>query len=94
MIGWASASTLAITGSSTSSGRRLRTRPTRSRTSSGGGVGVAVERKRKVIWLLSARLIEVMNSMPSMPESESSSGLVTCDLDDLGAGAEIAWSSP
>ncbi len=76
MIGWASASTLAITGSSMASGNCLRTRPTRSRTSAAAPSGSRLRRKRIVIWLLSSRLTEDSTSMPSMPDSESSSGTV------------------
>ena len=79
MIGLASASTLAITGSSMSSGRRWRTRETRSRTSAAAESASRSTRKRTVIWLRSWRLIEDSTSTPSMPASESSSGLVTCD---------------
>ncbi len=79
MIGFASASTLAITGSSTSSGSRPRTRATRSRTSLAAASGLRSRRKRTVIWLFSARLIEVSTSTPSIPASESSSTLVTRD---------------
>jgi hypothetical protein len=76
MIGCASASTLAITGSSISSGRRARTRATRSRTSEAAMSTSRVTRKRTVIWLRSGRLIDVITSMPSMPDSASSSGWV------------------
>src|SRR5262245_40562961 len=62
-----------------SSGNAERTRATRSRTSLAAASTLRVTRNRTVIWLLSARLIEVITSMPSMPESESSSGLVTWD---------------
>ena len=79
MIGLASASTLEMTGSSTSSGSRRRTRETRSRTSAAALSGSRSRRKRIEIWLDSWRLIEVITSTPSMPASESSSGLVTCD---------------
>ena len=79
MIGLASASTLAITGSSTSAGNFLRTRETRSRTSAAAESGSRSSLKRTVIWLLSWREIEVMTSTPSMPASESSSGLETRD---------------
>ena len=79
MVGVASASTLAMTGSSTASGRRPRTRETRSRTSAAASSGFFSSLKRTVIWLRSAREIEVMMSTPSMPAIESSSGLVTCD---------------
>lgn len=77
MIGWASASTLAMTGSSISSGRAPRTRPTRSRTSLAATSGSRVIRKRTVIWLVSDRLIDDITSMPSMPDRLSSSGWVT-----------------
>src|SRR5207245_1301463 len=75
----APASTLAISDSSASRGSVLRTRPTRSRTSLAAASTLRVSAKWMVIWLVSARLTEVMNSMPSMPDSESSSGLVICD---------------
>ncbi len=78
-VGVASASTLAMTGSSTASGRRARTRETRSRTSAAASSGFFSSLKRTVIWLCSEREIEVMMSTPSMPAMESSSGLVTCD---------------
>ena len=79
MVGVASASTLAMMGSSTASGSRPRTRETRSRTSAAALSGSFSSLKRTVIWLCSAREIEVMMSTPSMPAIESSSGLVTCD---------------
>jgi hypothetical protein len=79
MIGLASASTFAITGSSASCGRRCRTRATRSRTSAAAASASRSSRNRTVIWLCSGREIEVRTSTPSMPEIESSSGLVTCD---------------
>ena len=49
--GMASASTLAITGSSTASGRRLRTRAVRSRTSAAALSASFSSRKRTLIWL-------------------------------------------
>ena len=76
-IGFASASTFAITGSSASCGSRWRTRATRSRTSAAAESASRSRRKRTVIWLCSGREIEVSTSTPSMPEIESSSGLVT-----------------
>jgi len=86
MIGLASASTLAITGSSIAVGSSsiavgslLRTRDTRSRTSAAAESGLRSSLKRTEIWLFSCREIEVMTSTPSMPASESSSGLLTCD---------------
>jgi hypothetical protein len=79
MIGLASASTLAITGSSMSVGSLLRTRETRSRTSEAAESGLRSSLKRTEIWLFSWREIEVMTSTPSMPASESSSGLLICD---------------
>ena len=79
MTGKASASTLAITGSSMACGRRLRTREVRSRTSAAAESASFSNRKRTLICPWSARLMEVMTSTPSMPAIESSSGLVTCD---------------
>jgi hypothetical protein len=79
MTGKASASTLAITGSSISCGSRLRTRAVRSRTSAAAASGSFSRRKRTEIWLCSARLIEVITSTASMPAMESSSGLEICD---------------
>ena len=79
IVGVASASTLAMMGSSTASGSRPRTRATRSRTSAAAVSGFLVSLKRTVIWLRSVRDTEVMMSTPSMPAIESSSGLVTCD---------------
>src|SRR5687768_15682194 len=77
MIDWASASTLAITGSSISSGSRPRTRATRSRTSLAATSGSAPRRKRTVMRLCSGSLDEVSVSMPSMPAIEPSSTCVT-----------------
>ncbi len=77
--GLASASTFATTGSMTSSGSLERARATRSRTSAAAPSGSRSSRKRTVIWLSSAREIEVSTSTPSMPAIESSSGLLTCD---------------
>ena len=74
--GKASASTLAITGSSMLCGKRPRTRLTLSRTSAAAASGSRSSLKRTVIWLDSWRLTEVIMSTPSMPASESSSGLV------------------
>ena len=79
MVGVASASTLAMTGSSMAAGKRPRTRDTRSRTSAAPSSGLLLSLKRTVIWLCSERDVEVMMSTPSMPAIESSSGLVTCD---------------
>ena len=79
MIGLASASTLAMTGSSIDCGSLLRTRATRSRTSAAAESGLRSSLKRTVIWLFSAREMEDSTSTPSMPASESSSGLVICD---------------
>ena len=79
ITGKASASTLAITGSSIACGSRLRTRDVRSRTSAAAASASFSSRKRTEIWLWSARLIEVMTSTPSMPAIESSSGLEICD---------------
>ena len=79
MTGKASASTLAMTGSSIACGKRLRTREVRSRTSAAAPSGSRSSRNRTVIWLRSAREMDVITSMPSMPAMESSSGLVTAD---------------
>ena len=79
MIGFASASTFAMTGSSASWGSRWRTRATRSRTSAAAESASRSSRKRPVIWLCSGREIEVSTSTPSIPAIESSSALVTCD---------------
>ena len=87
MIGWASASTLAMTGSSISSGSRPRTRPTLSRTSAAAESGLRSSLKRTVIWLDSCRLIEVMNSTPSMPDERILEHLGDLRLDDGRAGA-------
>ena len=72
MIGSALASTLAITGSSMSSGRSARTRPTRSRTSAAASSGSRARRKVTVISLSPSRLTDLMVLMPSTPEIESS----------------------
>ena len=77
ITGKASASTLAMTGSSIESGSRLRTREVRSRTSAAAASASFSRRNLTEIWLCSARLIEVMTSTASMPAMESSSGLVT-----------------
>src|SRR5690606_30271795 len=77
--GLASASTFATTGSMMSSGSLERARATRSRTSAAAPSGSRSSRKRTVIWLSSAREIEVSTSTPSMPAIEFSSGLLTCD---------------
>ena len=79
ITGNASASTLAITGSSMPCGSRWRTRLTLSRTSAAAASASRESAKRTVIWLCSCRLMEEMTSTPSMPASESSSTLVTCD---------------
>ena len=70
--GKASASTLAITGSSMPWGKRWRTRVTLSRTSAAALSALRVRAKRTEIRLRSGRLIEVMTSTPSMPAIESS----------------------
>ena len=78
ITGKASASTLAITGSSMPvAGKRRRTRLTLSRTSAAALSASRESTKRTVIWLCSWREMEVMMSTPSMPASESSSTLVT-----------------
>jgi hypothetical protein len=79
ITGNASASTLAMTGSSMACGSRLRTREVRSRTSAAAESASFSRRKRTVICACSARLMEVITSTASMPAMESSSGLVTCD---------------
>ena len=78
MTGKASASTLAMTGSSMACGSRLRTRDTRSRTSAAAVSASFSSRKRTLICACSGRLMEVSTSTASMPAMESSSGLVTC----------------
>ena len=92
MIGLASASTLAITGSSIVCGSLARTRDTRSRTSLAPAFGSLSSRKRTVIWLCSAREIDVSTSMPSIPASESSSGLVIWDstTSELAPGYRVS----
>ena len=79
ITGNASASTLAITGSSIPAGKRWRTRETLSRTSEAAASGSRVNKNLTVIWLCSWRLIEVITSKPSTPDKESSKILVTCD---------------
>ena len=79
MIGFESASTLAMIGSSIVSGSLPRARATLSRTSAAAESGSRFSVKRTLIRLVSDRLCEVITSTPSMPASESSSGLVTCD---------------
>ena len=79
MIGFASASTLAMIGSSMVSGILPRARATLSRTSAAAESGSRFSVKRTLIRLVSDRLCEVITSTPSMPASESSSGFVTCD---------------
>ena len=79
MTGVASASTLAITGSSISCGRRWRTRLTLSRTSAAAESGSRSSLNLTVIWLCSWRLMELMTSTPSIPATESSMILVICD---------------
>ena len=79
ITGKASASTFAMTGSSTACGSLLRTREVRSRTSAAAVSASFSSRKRTEICVCSARLIEVITSTASMPAIESSSGLVTCD---------------
>ena len=77
ITGKASASTLAMTGSSIAWGSRLRTREVRSRTSAAAVSASFSSRKRIEICACSARLMEVMTSTASMPAMESSNGLVT-----------------
>src|SRR5574343_585196 len=77
ITGKASASTLAMTGSSIACGRRLRTREVRSRTSAAAVSASFSRRNLTVICDCSARLMEVITSTASMPAIESSSGLVT-----------------
>jgi hypothetical protein len=73
----ASASTLAMIGSWISSGSRPRTRLTRSRTSLAATSWSRSRRKRTVMRLDSARLVDSSTSMPSMPAIEPSSTCVT-----------------
>ena len=77
MTGCESASTLAMIGSSMVSGSLPRARATLSRTSAAAESGSRLSVKRTLIRALSDRLCEVITSTPSMPASESSSGLVT-----------------
>ncbi len=79
MIGNESASTFAITGSSTASGSLARTRATLSRTSAAAESGSRERRKRTVICDVSERDVEVITSTPSIPASESSRTFVICD---------------
>ena len=79
MIGLESASTLAMIGSSIVSGSLPRARATLSRTSAAAESGSRFSVNRTLIRDVSARLCDVITSTPSMPASESSSGLVTCD---------------
>ena len=79
ITGEASASTLAITGSSADSGKRARTRATLSRTSAAPTSGSLVILKVTVMSLRSEREFDVIRLTPSMPDSESSSVLVICD---------------
>jgi hypothetical protein len=77
ITGKASASTLAITGSSmpwAGAGARA----TLSRTSAAAVSGPRQDKAHGDLALL-LRLMDVMTSTPSMPAIESSSGLVTCD---------------
>jgi len=69
MIGCASASTLEMVGSSISSGSARRTRLTRSRTSLVAESILTDVRKRMVMRLDSARDVDSIVSMPSMPAS-------------------------
>ncbi len=66
-------------GSSTASGSLPRARATLSRTSAAAESGSRLRANLTLIWLRSERLWDVITSTPSMPASESSSGLVTCD---------------
>ena len=66
-------------GSFASSGNAPRACATRSRTSDAAASASRSSLKRTVTWLDSARLTDWMKSMPSMPESASSIGLVICD---------------
>ncbi len=79
MIGHASASVLEMTGSSMSRGSRPRTRATLSRTSAAAASESRESEKRMVMSLRSVRETDEITSTPSMPESESSSTLVTWD---------------
>jgi len=76
MMAWASASIFATTGSLDSSGSTPRTLATRSRTSLAAASGSRDRMNSTVIWLTSSRLTDLMVRMPSMPDSESSSGSV------------------
>ena len=76
-IGLASASRLATTGSSTSSGSLLRARATRSRTSFAASSTLRSRSNSTVICDTCSRLSEVRWRTPSMAISWSSSGCVT-----------------
>jgi hypothetical protein len=76
MMGNASASILAMTGSSASSGNRPRARATRSRTSLAAASMSRSNVNSTVTWLTSSRLTDLMTLMPSMPARESSRGWV------------------
>ncbi len=65
-MGLASASRLATTGSSTSSGRSARARATRSRTSLAAASTLRSSSNSTVIWETCSRLSEVMCLTPSM----------------------------
>src|SRR3954468_19816460 len=80
MMACASASIFDTNGSSIVDGSCLRIRATRSRTSAAAASTSRVVRKVIVIWLTSSRLLDLMVLMPSMPDSESSSGCVTALL--------------
>ena len=79
MIGWASASCFCTIGSLASSGNAPRDCETRSRTSLAAASASRSSLNRTVTWLLSARLTELMKSMPSIPDKASSIGFVICD---------------
>src|SRR5262245_19404611 len=77
MMACASASTLAMIGSSTSSGSCPRTRDTRSRTSLAAASVSRSGTNSIVICDTSSRLSDLMLLTPSIPEMLSSSGCVT-----------------
>jgi hypothetical protein len=79
MIGCASASCFCTIGSLASSGSAPRACATRSRTSEAAASGSRLSLKLTVTCEDSARDTDWMKSMPSMPDSASSIGLVICD---------------
>ena len=84
--GWASASCLAMTGSSTSSGSRSRTRDTLSRTSC-AATSTSRSRVNSRVMLLCCSALELVRvRSPATVESSSSRMSVTAGLDHLRVG--------